>query len=132
MAGFIAMEYYALLLNRTIFVFFQPDGLYGWTAKGLVSSLRPRYFQNYADRIKDPTVINDPEVIQRLARLMRGGFFIPRAEIVTAEIIAGRKWGMGAIPHSGRILLRLADGQRREFILLGDVDAAEIRRRILE
>jgi hypothetical protein len=131
LAGFVAMEYYGLILNRTIFVFFQPEGLYGWTVKGPVTCIRPRYFETYADRLKDPGLIDYPEVVQRLARLMKGGFFIPRAEIVSAEIVRERKWGMGPVPHSGRIELRLATGKPRELILLGNVDAEAIQKRIL-
>jgi hypothetical protein len=132
LAGFAAMEYFWLLLNRTILVFFQPEGLYGWTVHGPVACLRPRYFQRYADRLEDPEAIDFPEVIQRLAGLRKGGFFIPREEIVSAQLIPKRKWGMGPIPHSGRIELRLATGERREFILLGSVDPEAIQKRILE
>ena len=129
--GIVAMEYYGLILNRTFFVFFQPEGLYGWTLEGPVTGIRPRYFQRYADRLIDPELIDQPEVIQRLSRLMKGGYFIPRTEILSAEINRKAKWGMGPIPYSGRIELRLTRGRQREYILLGEVDAEAVRKRIL-
>jgi hypothetical protein len=130
LSGFVAMEYYGLILNRTFLVFIAPEGLYGWKAEGTVTASRPTYFQPYADMLTDPDLMRDPEAIRRLSQL-RGGFFIPRSEIVAADVIYGRKWGMAGIPHSGRINLRLSSGKSREFILLGSVSVESIQQSIL-
>ena len=39
--------------------------------------------------------------------------------MVQLEYLAGKKWGMGNVPHSGRLILHLRSGQQRELILLG-------------
>lgn len=130
LSGIVAMEYYALILNRTFVVFIALEGLYGWKAEGIVTASRPMYFQPYADMLEDPELMRDREAIRRLSQL-KGGFFIPRSDIVAADVIYGHKWGMAGIPHSGRIRLRMASGKPREFILLGSVSVDSIKQRIL-
>jgi hypothetical protein len=130
LSGFVAMEYFALILNRTFVVFIAQDGLYGWKAVGTIPAGVPQYFQDYAKMLDDPKLINDISAVRSLAKL-KGGFFIPRPEIATVEIVSEQKSGMGGIPHSGRILIYLASGSKREFILLGRVDAGRIQRLIL-
>lgn len=129
-SGFVAMEYYALILNRTYIVFIAPEGLYGWKAEGVVTASQPRYFQAYADMLEDPELMRDREAIRRLSQL-KGGFFIPRSDMVSVDMIYGHKWGMAGIPHSGRIRVRMASGKSREFILLGSVSVDSIQQRIL-
>jgi hypothetical protein len=129
-SGFVAMEYYALILNRTYVVFVIPEGLYGWKAQGIVSAASPRFYEPYQEMLTDPELLGDRGAIEDLSRL-KGGFFTPRAQIATVEATDKSKWGMGGIPHSGRILLGLTDGTKREFILLGSVSPEAIRDSIL-
>jgi hypothetical protein len=132
LSGFVAMEYYALFLNCTFVVFIARDGLYGWKAAGLVAAgTRPDYFQEYAKLLGDPKLMNDITAARKLAEL-KGGFFIPRSEITSAEIVPKQKEGMAGIYHTGRILVHLASAKKREFILLGQkIDGDRIRRLIL-
>ena len=130
LTGFVAMEYYALILNRTFVVFIAPEGLYGWKAAGMVTSERPNYFQPYADLLEAPEMMQDYDAIHKLSEL-KVGFFIRRSDIVSAEIIDKQKWGMGLIPHCGRIRIGLATGKSRELILLGSVYPQSIRDSIL-
>ena len=130
LTGFVAMEYYALMWNRTYVVFIALEGLYGWKATGAVTGTRPNYFQPYADLLADPEMMQDYDAIKKLSEL-KGGFFIPRSAIVSVEIINKQKWGMGLIPHCGRIRVDLATGKSREFILLGSVYPTSIRDSIL-
>jgi hypothetical protein len=129
LSGFVAMEYYALILNRTFVVFIAPEGLYGWKAEGAVTASQPMYFQPYAGMLQDPVLMRDREAVRRLSDL-KGGFFIPRSEIVSVAVIHRNKWGMGRIPHSGRIKIRLSSGKSREFILLGSVSPESIQQSI--
>jgi hypothetical protein len=129
LSGFVAMEYYALILNRTFVVFISPEGLYGWKAEGVVTASRTMYFQLYAEMLKDPALMRNREAVRRLSNL-KGGFFIPRSDIVSVDVIHRHKWGMGGIPHSGRIKIRLSSGKAREFILLGSVSLESIQQRI--
>jgi hypothetical protein len=129
-SGFVAMEYYALVLNRTFVVFVAPDGLYGWKAAGPVAAGAALYFMPYAKMLDDPNLMSDIEGIRKLAN-QKGGFFIARPEIRSVDNIRQQKWGMGGIPHTGRLLVRLVSGGKREFILLGKVDSERIRQSIL-
>jgi hypothetical protein len=54
LSGFVAMEYYGLILNRTFVVFVAPEGLYGWKAKGVVGASWPMYFEPYEEISKIP------------------------------------------------------------------------------
>lgn len=130
LSGFVAMEYYDLILNRTFVVFIAPDGLYGWKAQGPVAAGQPMYFVPYSEMLKDSDLMNNRRAIKKLSDLA-GGFFIPRSEILSADVVAGKKWGMGSIPQSGRVKIRTVSGKCREFILLGKVEAASIQQNIL-
>jgi hypothetical protein len=128
-AGFVAMEYFAAILNRTFVIFIAPEGLYGWKAVGPVIGWNPLYFEPYAKMLDDPKLMQDLTAVRKLS-LRRGGFFIPRSEIVSIEAIHKAKWGMGGIPHSGKILIRLVSGSQREFVALGNVELDQIKRSI--
>jgi hypothetical protein len=128
--GFVAMEYYWLILNRTFVIFVSAEGLYGWKAVGVVSSASPRFYETLQKVVEDPEVMEDEEGIKEFAS-RRGGFFIPRASITSAEFVKKRKWGMAGIRHSGMVYVRLVDGGSREFILLGKVDGEKIAREVL-
>jgi len=130
MSGFVGMEYFALILNRTYVVFSAASGLYGWKARGPVSAAYPQFFQPYQDMLDDPELMCDLAAIEDLSKLS-GGFFIRSEDIVDIEASHRTKWGMGPIPHSGRIRIRLARGISREFILLGSVSPEAVRDRIL-
>ena len=130
MSGFVAMEYHALILNRTYVVFSAPDGLYGWKVRATVDATNPMFFAPYEQVLSDRDLLNNLKAVRRLASL-KGGFFIPRGEIATAEFVDRQKWGMGLIPYSGRINLRLASGRTREFVLLGSVDGEAAQKGIL-
>ena len=90
------MEYYGLILNRTFVVFIAPEGLCGWKAEGPVGSANPAYFEPYADMPKDPELMQNREAVRKLSRL-RGGFFIPRSDIVAADMVCSRS-GNGSHP----------------------------------
>jgi hypothetical protein len=128
--GFVGMEYYALILNRTYVVFAGSNGLYGWKAEGPVSASRPQFFEPYQKMLDDPELMRNLGAVEDLAKL-KGGFFIPGSEIAYVEASDNSKWGMGGIPHSGRNRIGLTSGGWREFILLGTVSPQAIRDSIL-
>jgi hypothetical protein len=55
----------------------------------------------------------------KLLQMHSANFQVYWNEIAQTEYRAGKKWGMGNVPHSGRLVLRLRDGRERELILLG-------------
>ena len=132
LSGFIAMQYYALILNRTFVVFTSPEGIYGWKVEGIVAAGRgaSRYFEPYQQMLEDPAQLPSQEAVRKLSNLP-GGFFISRSSITGVEFNPKPKWGMGGIPHSGRIEVKHISGRTAEFILLGKVDGEAIRYAIL-
>lgn len=130
MLGFVAMEYYGLILNRTYVIFIAPDGLHGWKAEGSVDSSNPMFFAGFEQMLQDHDLMTNLDAVRNLGRL-KGGFFIPGEQIASVEASYKPKWGMGNIPHSGRIRLRMASGKSREFILLGSVDVDGIQHSIM-
>jgi hypothetical protein len=127
--GFVAMEYYSFILNRTFVVFCLPEGLYGWKAQGPVSNANPAYFHPYLALLDAPALMRSRDSVYSLAKLP-GGFVIPRSSIASAEFDPSSKWGMGGIPHSGKIKIRLTSGRSRELVLLGRVRGEKIRDQI--
>jgi hypothetical protein len=130
LSGFVAMEYFWLILNRTYVVFIAPEGLYGWKVRGPVTNADRTFYEPYQEMLKDDEFMRDWQAIEKLSRL-RGGFFIERMAIVSVEYNERQKWGMGGIPHSGRINVKLSDGKTREFILLGFAIGDELVNRMV-
>jgi hypothetical protein len=130
LSGFVAMEYFWLILNRTYVVFIAPEGLYGWKVRGPVTNADRTFYEPYQEMLKDDEFMRDWQAIEKLSRL-RGGFVIERMAIVSVEYNERQKWGMGGIPHSGRINVKLSDGKTREFILLGFAIGDELVNRMV-
>jgi hypothetical protein len=126
-AGFVAMEYYALVLNRSFLVFITDEGLQGWRFHGPVSSMEPLFYQPAEDLLDDPGLFPGSPAFDELMR-QRATFLAPYAKIKSVELIEKQKWGMGPIPHAGRLKLQLFGlPSTREFILLGQPRAHLIR-----
>jgi hypothetical protein len=66
-------------------------------------------------------------------KLMNGPdtFLIPYNTIKYVDFAGKKKWGMGPILHAGILSLGLAEGRKREFILLGAANGDGIRNSIL-
>src|SRR5882724_8661037 len=97
--GFLAMEYYSLILNRSFVLFTYPEGLYGWKFIGIVSSFTPGFFAPYEDVAANPELAPNSDEFKDLMK-DSGSFFIDRSQIASVEYTSSRKWGMGSIPHS--------------------------------
>lgn len=141
-AGFVAMEYYALILNRSFLIFITDEGLRGWKFRGLVSSFRPTFlpwsveptfYKPFEQLLDDPAMVRPS---RQHTSLMNepGGFLIQYDGMASVEFEAKRKWGMGPIlrksidiPHTGVLTIELAGGRRREFILLGTTPGNAVR-----
>jgi hypothetical protein len=129
---FAAMEYYALILNRTYKVFVTDQMLVGATVRGLVisplfpaSSMLSQEFwvRTQAAKRYEGIDLTSAQPLQ----MHSANFQIHWDEIAQTEYRAGRKWGMGNVPHSGRLSLRLRDGQQRELILLGRQNGSSLK-----
>jgi hypothetical protein len=131
-AGFAAMEYYALILNRSFLVYVRREGLYGMKFCGLVASNTGRYFDPALDLLDDPWFTPGTEAFQKTMKESRANFFIPRSDIEDVQFDSSPKWGMGQIPHAGKLKVVLRSGSCRELVLLGEAYGDGIRRVILE
>lgn len=115
--NFIAMQYYALILNRTLLLYARPDGLYGTVIAALRST--PGYM-NAASSINPSRAVR--QTVLRKAQTdpsARVAIRIGREDLVEVSTNLRTKWGMGSVPYSGRILVRTKEGRTFEFILLG-------------
>jgi len=131
-AGFAAMEYYGLILNRSFVVYVSPEGLYGLKFCGWVSSDAGSYFESALDVLDDPYFMPGTDAFRNAMNDARGSFFIPHENIMEVEFDGSPKWGMGRIAHAGKLRLRLRNGKRRELILLGNAYGDGIMRVISE
>ncbi|MEO8999732.1 MAG: hypothetical protein ABI227_03955 [Rhodanobacter sp.] len=123
--NFVAMEYYAGILNRTFLVSGFTNGISGTRVMGVMSN--PGYMP--------PSVAIDPNAYVNRAMLARYGdvtlestnflslddanFYYSMREISSISADLSPKWGMGNVRYSGRILIHLTTGKTRELILLG-------------
>ena len=132
---FAAMEYYALILNRTYKVFMTDQMLVGVAVRGLVSnppvatsSMSSQEFwvrTGAADRYERIDLTSAD-----LLRMHSANFRVRWSDIAQIEYRAGRKWGMGHVPHSGRLVLQLRAGRQRELILLGNQNGDALKKRL--
>jgi hypothetical protein len=132
---FAVMQYYALILNRTYKMFIAPTMLCGAKVLGIVANpsgtseamLDPEYWTG----TMMATLYDGLDVTSReFLRLNGANFQIAWRDITSVEFNSRRKWGMGNVPHSGRIVLRLVSGRSCELILLGTQDGEALRARL--
>jgi hypothetical protein len=123
MWSFVAMEYYALILNRTYLVLIDENRIHGIVCRGLTSiengiGVAHALTEHLAVRGD----LNDPKsyVVERqLISHNSANFTIPLSEVSSIAYNPGKKWGMGYYPHDGRVFIQTSL-QRRELIILGD------------
>ena len=132
-AGFAAMEYYGGFLNRSYLVFVSPEGLYGIQFMGLLASTKEiNYFKPALELLDDAFFRPGTAEFEKQRKQSRANFFIGANQVSKVTFDSSRKWGMGKIPHAGKLRILLTDGKRREFVLLGDAYGDGIQRQILE
>ena len=132
---FVAMEYCYGVLNRTYLVFVTERMICGAKVRGPLA--QPMLV---TERWQDPNFYPAPRAVKRLAgvnlekpeflNLAGANFQMARSEVVGVDFTDAPKWGMGTVPYSGRLILRLRGGGQRELILLGRQDAAALKARL--
>ena len=131
--GFVAMEYYALILNRSFLIYAATDGLYGMKFMGLMMDTKqPRFFEGVEKLLDDPWFVPGSDGFEESMKESRRNFIIRYSEIADVTFDSTLKWGMGAIQHSGKLRLKLKNRRNREFVLLGNAYGDGIRRVIQE
>jgi len=131
---FVAMEYFALILNRTFAIAVTERMVCGAYVHGPIPSphvpthnwLDPNFyfsgsFEHYAG-----VNVESPEFL----KLHRANFQHRLSDILDVDFDESPKWGMGNVPYSGRVHIRMRDGRRREFILVGEQDGHSVAGRL--
>jgi hypothetical protein len=132
---FVALEYYSGISNRTYVVLVTNDAICGAIARHILPA--PIHV---TDRWHDPLFYPRPALVAKYRELEAGSveflakdranFRLGREEVEGVDFTADAKWGMGKVPYSGRLLLSLRGGRRRELILLGTQDGLLLRDRL--
>jgi hypothetical protein len=146
---FVAMQYYGLILNKTLLVLLANDLLIGIKVNGLVSVesggniiakdlaermaisgdlQNPYSYVNskYMDRVKDYDLFNESILTQN-----KSNFVIKRSDIKNAYYDPKKKWGMGYYPHDGKVYVETHDGRKKEFIIMGNQSGQKIANLIM-
>lgn len=137
--SFIAMQYYALILNRTYKVWVTEKYICAGRVEHAIAS-PPSYLsvgpqwqnaQNYSEPEFEKKYSNIDITSDAFLKVDKANFRILREDI-TGITYFPKKWGMGRVPYSGRLVLKTRNGNVYEFILLGKQNAEEIRQRLLK
>ena len=128
--GFVALEYYALVLNRVWMLLITSNSFVAVNAGGpiaaplvlsetwydplsYVSDRRMRRYEFLAAQSDD------------VLRVSRANWKCGLSELSDSSFQAAWKWGMGTVPYSGRLFVA-AGGRRHDFVLVGDQNGSEI------
>ena len=135
--SFLAMEYYAGILNRSYALMVTKNTVCGAKVLGVISSpvtvsgvykwKDPRNF--IAQKTIDKYRSIDPESPAFL-NVNKDNFQIPCSSIKGIGFTSRKKMSMGGVSHSGSLFIQLENGRKREFILLGNQKGEEIERLI--
>ena len=132
------MEYYLLILNRSFDITITTETLSGALVRGVMASHGPAFAAGvgaaretgraevlfHRDAVASARE-HEPGSPGYLA-LHRANFSVPRSVVLGLRFDPRKKWGMGLVPHSGRIHLSMRDGTNREFILLAEHDGSRL------
>jgi hypothetical protein len=130
---FVAMEYYALILNRSYLVSVDEASIRGKVCRGLTAVEAGRGLTRFiSHRLAVHGELNDPTSYVsglQLARENKADSLYRCVDIVDVDFNPTKKWGMGPYPHDGRVTISTLE-QRRELIILGDQSGLKIAERI--
>ena len=130
--GVLALEYYASVLNRRTIAAIAGNHLVLFVAGPAVMAIRhnacridPRWWLSPEGTRSYAGMSADSDALLRVHRRNRR---IPLTSRIELRLDPRRKWGMGSVPHSGRLSIT-TDEETRELILLGKYDAEQVLRR---
>jgi hypothetical protein len=142
---FIAMEYYALILNRTFVVMIDTNFIVGIKINGVIASKgspdfltgieitssalkaldmivegdlgNPHHYWKYPlpEELRNEEISSDKVLANN-----KSNFRIAKNEIQQTYYDPKKKWGMGEYKHDGKVYVVTKDNKRREFIVLGN------------
>ena len=131
---FIAMQYYAGIMNRSYVVQVSDSLILGGRVRGAISAgvsrrhsqteLEDPYFYTKQDLLS--IYHQDNLVHSELLTKDNANFLIRRGDIQAVKYTEKKKWGMGDVVHTGRLFIELKSGKKIELILLGKPNIEEI------
>lgn len=143
----MAVEYYALMLNRTLIVLLTPTHLLGVKVNGMLSveggkdpitraitrAMAVQDVNNpyaygrgkYLNEVAELDLASE-EIIQKSS----GNFRLAYADITNVQHDPRKKWGMGPYPHDGKVYVTTKAGQKKELILVGQQNGAAVAQAI--
>lgn len=134
--NFVALQYCYGISNRSYIVFITNNMICGAKVRGPLAA--PGVV---TDRWQDPYFYPRPDAVikytgialeaPRFKEMDTANFQLTLEDVDTVQYDSGRKWGMGTVPYSGRIILTLKNGKKMELILLGKQDGIAIRDRLV-
>jgi hypothetical protein len=131
---FVAMEYHAVILNRTFVVTVTSTQICGARVRGLLASPHEP-----DPECHDPDLYVSARLVDGIDsaseayyRLDEADFQISLTELKRIRFDASRKRGMRTVRNSGTLHLELQSGVTREFALLGSQDGKTICERLAE
>jgi hypothetical protein len=132
--SFVAMEYYAIVLNRTFLIRVGDSEITGSVCRGLtaVAGGGDLLTREINGRLSVPGNLADPTSYVDQATLSKthgANFVISLSKVKSVAYDPRKKWGMGPYPHDGRVTIVTAE-KKREFIILGTQDGSEIAARL--
>jgi hypothetical protein len=134
---FIAMQYYAVILNRTVKVYVLKDMLSvgnvrGFIADPIIATEKWYNPKSYVDPKLEYQYKNVDPSSELFLCIDASNYQIKLSTISKIEFDPTDKWGMGAVPHTGKIYVQTFDGKKYEFILLGIQDGVYVKTMIEE
>ncbi len=139
--SFVALQYHSMILNRTYLGLITNKYLICLQANGLLTS------QTYASPAEkaETRSLNDPKFYlsdkylsrytgldiegDKILRVFRPNFRIPKADLLDVTYSAQSKWGMGEYPHDGMVYVKTRR-LRVEFIITGNQSGSAIAKLI--
>lgn len=133
--AFIAMQYWLTLFNRTYVVLVKDGMVCGGKIRGMSFSPKTRqenkpWFdlkfymtEEILNRYKGVDPLSD-----QFRSIDRANFQFPSSKIVDAKFDPREKFGMGYVPHTGRLYLTPDRGRVKEFIILADQNGKQLAR----
>ena len=141
---FIAMEFYALVLNRTFLIVLHQGNMTGLKVNGQISAegggdpitMAITNSMSVKGDLGNPNNYIKSKYLKKLAghdilgtdvlKVSSGNFRIPLSHIIETRHNPKKKWGMGPYPHDGRVFVTTRDLKKREFIILGNQSGQKI------
>ena len=133
--GFVALEYYALVMNRVVAALVTTKHLVLVTAGGPVVASRtlssgyPTATMYVSHRVVARYEAIDADA-DELIQKRRSNRRLDLSSITNVTFLGQTKWGMGTVPYSG-LLLVTAGLKLYELILLGNQDGTNIQKKLM-